>query len=148
MPFLTISCLLFTLDPLYIPGNYWFFCIHGNLFHVSLLLNSYLSNTNIWFSSTYCSFSWNRLIINSMLHFSNICQWDLGIIIFFNATIALVLQISRIWLINLYFILKLLVFASIGQLYYDKHLPQYYYSFLPSCLSYFSNGFFSPSNSS
>ena len=46
-----------------------------------------------------------------------------------------------IWLTNLYLILKSLVFATIGQLYNDKHLPQYRFSLLPPGLSYFPNRF-------
>ena len=67
--------------------------------------------------------------------------WDLGIIIFFNITTALALQMSKIWLTNLYLILKSLIFASIGQLHDNRHLPQHYSSFLSSGLSYFPDGF-------
>ena len=47
---------------------------------------------------------------------------------FFNAIIALALQMSKIYLINFYLILKLLVFASIGQLNNSRYLLLYRFS--------------------
>lgn len=77
-----------------------------------------------------------------MLHFSFICQSEFDIIIFYTKTL-LALQISRVWLTNLYLILKLLVFASISQLDDTSiHLLQYYYFFLSPGLSYFSKKLF------
>lgn len=97
----------------------------------------------IWFSSIYCSFSrWGRLVFSSILHFSNMCQWEFGIIIFFNTTTALALLMSRVRSTNPYLILKLLIFPSTGQLHDARHLPQYRCSLLPP-----DNGLFPPSDS-
>ena len=49
---------------------------------------------------------------------------------------------SRIWSTNLYLILKSLIFASIGQLHDDRHLPQYRCFFLSLGLSYFFDNTF------
>ena len=110
------------------------------------MYNSYLFNANIGSFSIYCNFGQSSHFVNcqylnfsNILHFSNVCQWEFDIIIIFNAIIALVLQMFRIWLINPYLILKLLVFTRTCNLYNDRHLSQNYYFFLLTGLSYYPN---------
>ena len=81
------------------------------------------------------------LNLNNILHFSNICRWEFDIIITFNTITTLALQMSRIWLINPYLILKLLVFTSICKLYNNRYLSQNRYSLLLLSLSYLLSNF-------
>ena len=83
-----------------------------------------------WWSRFIACQYWN---FNCILLFSNMCQWELNIIIFFNA-ITLALQISKVGFTNPYLIVKPLVliwlvnyiminicFRTIGFFYYQVY---------------------------
>lgn len=56
------------------------------------------------------------------------------------------MQITKVWMTNLYLNLKLLVFPRIYNLYDNKYLPRTYHSFLLLGLFYLPNSLFSSSN--
>ena len=80
------------------------------LFIVALINKMILSIANVLFLARFCIFLTST-------------HKEFDIIIIFNFIFTLVLQMFKMWLTNLTFILKLLVFAKTYKLYNNRYLP-------------------------